>query len=221
MFITGPDVVKTVTNEEVGKEELGGAQTHSGKSGVTHFMCDNEEETLMSIRELLSFLPSNNMEDAPLVPCNDDIHRQVEALQTVIPEDPNMPYDIKDIIEVNKRRWEIEESFKIMKSEFKARPVYLQKDNRIEAHFLTCFIALMFIRILENKTGNKLTIEKLIDTLREYNFYHYEGSGYVPTYTRNDATDILHEAFGFRTDYQINGEKNMKKIIKNTKTGKY
>ena len=129
--------------------------------------------------------------------------------------------DIKDIIKVNKRRWEIEESFKIMKSEFKARPVYLQKDNRIEAHFLTCFIALMFIRILENKTGNKLTIEKLIDTLREYNFYHYEGSGYVPTYIRNDATDILHEAFGFRTDYQINGEKNMKKIIKNTKTGKY
>ena len=99
MFITGPDVVKTVTNEEVGKEELGGAQTHSGKSGVTHFMCDNEEETLMSIRELLSFLPSNNMEDAPLVACTDDIHRQVEALQTVIPEDPNMPYDIKDIIE--------------------------------------------------------------------------------------------------------------------------
>ena len=123
--------------------------------------------------------------------------------------------DIKDIIEINKRRWEIEESFRIMKSEFKARPVYLQKDNRIEAHFLTCFIALMFIRILENKTGNKLTIEKLIDTLREYNFYHYEGSGYVPTYTRNDATDILHEAFGFRTDYQINGEKCETKINQN------
>ena len=99
MFITGPDVVKTVTNEEVGKEELGGAYTHSSKSGVTHFMCNNEEEALMSIRELLSFLPSNNMEDAPLAPCTDDIHRQVEALQTVIPEDPNMPYDIKDIIE--------------------------------------------------------------------------------------------------------------------------
>ena len=125
--------------------------------------------------------------------------------------------DIKDIIEVNKRRWEIEESFRIMKSEFKARPVYLQKDNRIEAHFLTCFIALMFIRILENRTGSKLTIEELIDTLKGYNFQHFEGSGYVPTYTRNDATDILHEAFGFRIDYQINGEKNMKKIIKNTK----
>ena len=79
-----------------------------------------------------------------------------------------------------------------MKSEFKARPVYLQKDNRIEAHFLTCFIALMFIRILENRTGNKLTVEELIDTLREYNFYHCEGSGYIPTYTRNDVTDNLH-----------------------------
>lgn len=99
MFITGPDVVKTVTHEEVDKEELGGAYTHSSKSGVTHFMCNTEEETLMSIRELLSFLPSNNMEDAPFTPCSDDIHRRVEALQTVIPEDPNMPYDIKDIIE--------------------------------------------------------------------------------------------------------------------------
>ena len=86
MFITGPDVVKTVTNEEVGKEELGGAQTHSGKSGVTHFMCDNEEETLMSIRELLSFLPSNNMEDAPLVPCNDDIHRRWRRCRLSFPK---------------------------------------------------------------------------------------------------------------------------------------
>lgn len=99
MFITGPDVVKTVTNEKVEKEELGGAYTHSSKSGVTHFLCNNEEETLMSIRELLSFLPSNNMEEAPIIPCTDDIHRQIEGLQTVIPEDPNIPYDIKDIIE--------------------------------------------------------------------------------------------------------------------------
>ena len=99
MFITGPDVVKAVTHEELGKEELGGAYTHSSKSGVTHFMCETEEETLMHIKELLSFLPSNNMEDAPIVACTDDVHRQVEELQTVIPEDSNMPYDIKDIIE--------------------------------------------------------------------------------------------------------------------------
>ena len=96
MFITGPDVVKAVTNEEVGKEELGGAYTHSTKSGVAHFMADSEEETLMRMRELLSFLPSNNMEDAPIVPCTDDANRTVESLQTVVPEDPNQPYDIKD-----------------------------------------------------------------------------------------------------------------------------
>lgn len=99
MFVTGPDVVKTVTHEEVTKEELGGAATHSSKSGVSHFMCNSEEELLMSIRELLSFIPSNNMEDAPMSPITDDIHREIEALQTVVPMDPNVPYDIKDIIE--------------------------------------------------------------------------------------------------------------------------
>lgn len=99
MFVTGPDVVKTVTHEEVNKEELGGAYTHSTKSGVTHFMNNSEEEVLMGIRELLSFLPSNNMEDAPIQQTNDDIHREDESLQTIVPADPNVPYDIKDIIE--------------------------------------------------------------------------------------------------------------------------
>ena len=98
MFVTGPDVVKAVTHEEVTKEDLGGAYTHTSQSGVAHFMNDTEEETLTSIRELLSFLPSNNMEDAPVRPCNDDIRREEESLQQVIPDDPNIPYDIKDII---------------------------------------------------------------------------------------------------------------------------
>jgi len=99
MFVTGPDVVKAVTHEEVSKEELGGAATHSSKSGVAHFMGESEEDTLMMIRELLSFLPSNNMEDAPIVPTSDDIRRESEKLQTLIPQDPNMPYDIKELIE--------------------------------------------------------------------------------------------------------------------------
>ena len=99
MFVTGPDVVKAVTHEEVTKEDLGGAYTHTSQSGVAHFMNDTEEETLTSIRELLSFLPSNNMEAAPVRPCNDDIRREEESLQQVIPDDPNIPYDIKDIIE--------------------------------------------------------------------------------------------------------------------------
>ncbi len=99
MFVTGPEVVKTVTHEEVDKEELGGAYTHNSKSGVAHFLGNTEEETLMSIRELLSFLPSNNMEDAPVKPLNDDINREVPSLDEVVPSDPNIPYDIKDIIE--------------------------------------------------------------------------------------------------------------------------
>lgn len=99
MFVTGPDVVKTVTHEEVSKEELGGAYTHGTKSGVTHFVCDTEESLLMSIRELLSFIPSNNMEDTPTTTCNDDCNRETPDLNTLIPTDPNMPYDMKDIIE--------------------------------------------------------------------------------------------------------------------------
>ena len=98
MFVTGPDVIKTVTHEDVTKEELGGAMTHNSKSGVAHFMGENEESTLMMIRELLQFLPSNNMEDSPFKPTNDDVRREDEKLQTLIPEDPNKAYDMKLLI---------------------------------------------------------------------------------------------------------------------------
>jgi propionyl-CoA carboxylase beta chain len=98
MFVTGPDVIKTVTHEEVTKEDLGGAMTHNAKSGVAHLMAENDEQALMMIRELLGYLPSNNMEDPPVAVCTDDIHREDEKLQTIVPEDPNKPYDIKEII---------------------------------------------------------------------------------------------------------------------------
>ncbi|MCF8228730.1 MAG: methylmalonyl-CoA carboxyltransferase [Bacteroidales bacterium] len=98
MFITGPDVIKTVTHEEVSKEELGGAMSHNSKSGVAHFMAEDDEQALMMMRELMSFLPSNNMEDPPLKHNTDDVHREDEKLQTIVPDDPNRPYDIKDII---------------------------------------------------------------------------------------------------------------------------
>jgi len=99
MFVTGPDVVKAVTQEELSKEELGGASVHAAKSGVAHFVGNDEEETLMMIRELLSFLPSNNMEDPPVVPTPDNIYRESPELQMLIPDDPNIPYDIKKLIE--------------------------------------------------------------------------------------------------------------------------
>ena len=99
MFVTGPDVVKTVIHEEVSKEELGGAMTHSSKSGVTHFMANTEEELLMSIRELLSFLPQNNMDEARKQNCTDDVNREDASLNSIVPSDPNVPYDMKEIIE--------------------------------------------------------------------------------------------------------------------------
>lgn len=98
MFVTGPEVVKTVTHEEVTKEELGGANTHSSKSGVSHFLGETEEETLMMVRELLSYLPSNNMEDAPFE-CSDFSVEDDPSLNEIVPEDPNKPYDIKQLIE--------------------------------------------------------------------------------------------------------------------------
>jgi len=98
MFVTGPDVIKTVTHEEVTKEDLGGALTHNNKSGVAHFVADDDERAMMMLRELLGFLPSNNMEDPPMKPCTDDVQREDEKLQTIVPEDPNKPYDIKEII---------------------------------------------------------------------------------------------------------------------------
>lgn len=99
MFVTGPDVIKTVTHEDVSKEELGGANTHSSKSGVAHFTGDDEDQTLMMIRELVSFLPSNNMEDPPVKTTIDPSDRIDEKLQELIPADPNKPYDMHEIIQ--------------------------------------------------------------------------------------------------------------------------
>lgn len=129
----------------------------------------------------------------------------------------NLESDALEIIKINKGRWEIEECFRIMKSEFKARPVYLSTDNHIEAHFITCFISLIIFRLLENKLIKDYTCTEIIENLQNMNFLEANGEGYIPTYTRNDFTDDLHESFGFRTDYQIIDQKKMKKIINETK----
>jgi len=98
MFITGPDVIRTVTHQEVTKEDLGGAQAHSQKSGVAHFTYDTEEATLRAVRELLSFLPVNNADDPPAQPCSDDPARRDDLLKTIIPESPSKPYDMKEVV---------------------------------------------------------------------------------------------------------------------------
>lgn len=98
MFVTGPKVVKTVTGEVITDEQLGGASVHGSKSGVSHFIAENEEEGLSLIRKLISYLPQNNLEDAPLEPCDDPIDRLDDVLNEIIPDNPNKPYDVKDVI---------------------------------------------------------------------------------------------------------------------------
>ncbi|MFY9415319.1 MAG: IS1634 family transposase [Tepidanaerobacteraceae bacterium] len=130
----------------------------------------------------------------------------------------NLDEDAVEITRINRRRWQIEECFKILKHEFKARPVYLQRNDRITAHFTTCFIALLMYRLLEKRLQGEFTCDTIIRNLRNMNFQELKGRGYIPTYTRNDFTDALHEAFGFRTDYEIVTLKRLKKILKETKT---
>lgn len=129
----------------------------------------------------------------------------------------NLEDDVKDIINVNHRRWEIEESFRIMKTEFSARPVFHSNKDAIKAHFLICFLALTIYRYLDKKTDNKYTICELLDTLKSMNLRIGSFDSYIPNYIRTDLTDDLHSKFGFRTDFEAIKEKNLKKICKQTK----
>lgn len=130
----------------------------------------------------------------------------------------DMEADPSEIIAINQRRWQIEECFRIMKTDFKARPVYLSRDDRIKAHFLICFLALLEYRLLETKLGHRYTVEQIIDTLRNMNLCEIDNQGYIPTYTRTQLTDDLHELYGFRTDTQIIRKSKMRSIIRQTKT---
>lgn len=124
------------------------------------------------------------------------------------------------IIRINGGRWIIEDCFRITKTDFEARPVYLQRDDRIKAHFLTCFLALILYKYLAkkiNRAGKRFTPDKIIETLQDMNFVCIEGEGYIPTYTRTDLTNHLHGSAGFRTDTQIVSRQRMKTIIAESK----
>ncbi len=129
----------------------------------------------------------------------------------------NLEDEAEEIIKINKRRWEIEESFRIMKSEFKARPVYLSREDRIKAHFLTCFLSLVIFRYLEKKLGEKYTVSAIIDTLKNYEFRELNGFGYLPSYIPSVITEDLHNLFNFDTSYDIVDYNKFKKIFKYTK----
>lgn len=132
----------------------------------------------------------------------------------------NLDEDVSSILKINHQRWEIEECFRLLKTDFKARPVYLSNEERIKAHFTTCFLALVLYRYLEKALHEEFASSDIIRQLRGMNFYSVPGEGFIPTYTRTAFTDALHDAFGFRTDYEIVSSNQMKKIFKDTKNKK-
>lgn len=148
---------------------------------------------------------------------NQDVISKEEAYDGFYAVCSNLEDDASAITKINHNRWKIEECFRLLKSDFRARPVYLGRDDRIKAHFTTCFLALTIYRYLEKRLKEDFTSSDIINQLRDMKFYSVPDEGYVPTYTRTDFTDALHEAFGFRTDYEIVTTKQMKKIFKDTK----
>lgn len=129
----------------------------------------------------------------------------------------NLDDEVSDIIKINHGRWEIEESFRIMKDEFLARPAYLSRGDRLKAHFMTCFMSLLVYRVLEKKLDNRYTCSQIVSTLRGMNMTKAQDVGYVPAYTATDITDALHEYAGFSTDYEIIRTKAMQGIIRKSK----
>lgn len=125
--------------------------------------------------------------------------------------------DVSDILKISEGRWQIEECFRIMKTDFSARPVYLQNKNRIKAHFLICFLALLIYRLLEKKLDYKYTCETMLETLKAINFAEIQEQGFMPLYKREKITDALHDVCGFRTDYQFITKSQMKTIQKKSK----
>lgn len=131
----------------------------------------------------------------------------------------NLEDEPEEIVKINHNRWEIEESFRIMKSEFKSRPVYLKRDERIKAHFMTCFMALLVFRLLEKQLREEFTCREIIDCLRKMNITKADDFNYIPAYTRTELTDALHENAGFKTDYCLLTNNSMKKVCKKAEKG--
>lgn len=147
---------------------------------------------------------------------NEDIIKKEEIYDGYYGLTTNLIGEIEEILKIVKGRWEIEESFRIMKSDFLVRPINLSREDRIKAHFMTCFISLLIYRILEKKLDYKYTTSEILKTIRNMTVLEHKGCGYEPEYERTELTDKLHEIFKYNTDYEIVSYKKIKKIL-NTK----
>lgn len=149
---------------------------------------------------------------------NEEAIAQEEKYDGFYAVETNLDDDVSDILKINHGRWEIEESFRIMKEEFLSRPAYLSRADRIKAHFMTCFMSLLVYRVLERKLDCQYTCDEIVSTLRNMRMTRAKDLGYLPSYQRTDLTDALHEYAGFRTDYEIIREKAMRGVIRRSKT---
>ena len=196
---------------------------------------ENDEETFNTLFYKEIPMVTGNMNETMIVtysPKYKDYQRsirskQIERAEKISEEEmydgfyaviTNMEDNVDQILRINKQRWEIIETFGIMKSELKAGPVYVQRNDRIKAHFLICYISLLIYRLLEKKINGSYTCEQILSTLRNMNMTLLsQSSGYVPSYKRTDLTDELHRAFGFRTDYEYLSKVAMRNIVKESK----
>jgi hypothetical protein len=143
---------------------------------------------------------------------NEELYDGLYAVSTDLLDD-----DVSEILKVSEGRWEIEECFRIMKTDFEARPVFLHNETRIKAHFLTCFLALIIYRYLEKQVGDAYTSDEILAKLKTMNFASVQEQGYMPIYTRDKLTDALHETCGFHTDFEFITKQEMKTIQKKSK----
>lgn len=144
---------------------------------------------------------------------NEELIKEEEKYDGFYALTTNLTGNIDEILRITKGRWEIEESFRIMKSDFLARPINLSREDRIKAHFMTCFISLLIYRILEKKLEYKYTTSEILKTIRNMELIEVKGCGYIPGYKRTNITDNLHDIFKFNTDYEITSYKKIKKIF--------
>ena len=174
----------------------------SGAAG-TGWKSQNDPRRFIS---QVSYTPDGEVAQATSYSLNEEMVSQEERFDGFYAICTDLEDDAPAIIKANGGRWIIENAFRIMKTEFEARPVFLRRDDRIKAHFLTCFLALMIYKCLEkkvNRGGNRFSPDEIIGTLAEMDFLGIEGEGYIPAYTRTDLTNALHGSAGFRTDIQI------------------
>lgn len=148
---------------------------------------------------------------------NEDVIKEEEKYDGYYGITTNLNGDIQEILNISKNRWEIEESFRILKTDFDSGTIHLSREDRIKAHFLTCFISLLIYRILERKLNYQYTNTQIIEKLKDMEVYEEKGSGYSPAYVRDDLTDNLHEVFGFRTDFEIVSYEDFQKIFSKVK----